>query len=47
MNMLSKLALTAAFAIVGSSSAFAGCGVSSGSVRIIANDFPASQAVSA
>jgi ABC-type glycerol-3-phosphate transport system substrate-binding protein len=47
MNMLSKLALTAAVAIVGSSSAFAGCGVSSGSVRIIANDFPASQAVSA
>ena len=47
MNMLSKLALTAAVAIVGSSSAFAGCGVSTGSVRIIANDFPASQAVSA
>jgi ABC-type glycerol-3-phosphate transport system substrate-binding protein len=47
MNKLSKLALTAAVAIVGSSSAFAGCGVSSGSVRIIANDFPASQAVSA
>ena len=47
MNMVSKLALTAAVAIVGSSSAFAGCGVSSGSVRIIANDFPASQAVSA
>ena len=47
MNMLSKIALTAAVAIVGSSSAFAGCGISSGSVRIIANDFPASQAVTA
>jgi ABC-type glycerol-3-phosphate transport system substrate-binding protein len=46
MKMFSKIALTAAFAIAGASSAFAGCGISNGSVRIIANDFPAMQAVS-
>ena len=45
MNKVSRFAVSAAFVLASASSAYAGCGISSGSVKILANDFPALQAV--
>ncbi len=42
---LKKLALAGAMSALMGSTAYAGCGISSGSVRILANDFPALHAV--
>ncbi|MEX0502056.1 ABC transporter substrate-binding protein [Alphaproteobacteria bacterium LSUCC0719] len=47
MNMVSKLAVSAAFVLAGASTAYAGCGIASGSAKLLANDFPASQAIAA
>ncbi|MEK9961325.1 MAG: extracellular solute-binding protein [Rhodobiaceae bacterium] len=46
MNKVSRFAVTTAFVLASASSAYAGCGISSGSVRIAGSDFPAIQAVS-
>jgi ABC-type glycerol-3-phosphate transport system substrate-binding protein len=43
--MFRKLGLGAAGAVLMASSAYAGCGVTTGSVRILSNDFPALHAV--
>jgi hypothetical protein len=43
MNMVSKLAVSAAFVLAGASTAYAGCGIASGSAKLLANDFPASR----
>ena len=45
MNKVSRFAVSAAFVLASASSAYAGCGISSGSVKILANDFPAMQAI--
>ena len=45
MTMFRKLGLGAAGAVLMASSAYAGCGVTTGSVRILSNDFPALHAV--
>jgi len=47
MNMVSKLAVSAAFVLAGASTAYAGCGIASGSAKLLANDFPATQAIAA
>ena len=47
MNMVSKFAVSAAFVLAGASTAYAGCGIASGSAKLLANDFPASQAIAA
>ena len=47
MNKVSKLAVSAAFVLASASTAYAGCGIASGSVKILANDFPATQAIAA
>lgn len=41
MNKVSRFAVTTAFVLASASSAYAGCGISSGSVRIAGSDFPA------
>ena len=46
MNKVSRFAVSAAFVLASASSAYAGCGINSGSVRIAGSDFPAIQAVS-
>ena len=45
MNNVSRFAVSAAFVLASASSAYAGCGISSGSAKILANDFPAIQAI--
>ena len=45
MNKVSKLAVSAAFVLASASSAYAGCGIGSGSAKLLANDFPATQAI--
>ena len=47
MNKVSKIAVSAAFVLAGTTTAYAGCGISSGSAKILANDFPAIQAIAA
>jgi ABC-type glycerol-3-phosphate transport system substrate-binding protein len=45
MNKVSRFAVSAAFLLASASSAYAGCGIGSGSAKILANDFPATQAI--
>ncbi|MEL0133994.1 MAG: extracellular solute-binding protein, partial [Rhodobiaceae bacterium] len=47
MNKVSRFAVSAAFLLASASSAYAGCGIGSGSAKILANDFPATQAIAA
>ncbi len=46
MNMFKTAALGTAFAVLSGTTAIAGCGIAAGNVSIIANDFPAIQAIS-
>ena len=41
MRMLSKLTLTATFMFLLGHTTYAACGITSGSINILANDFPA------
>lgn len=47
MKMFKTAALASALAVLGGTTAIAGCGLSAGSVRILSNDFPALHAVAA
>ena len=45
IKIISKIALSASFILILGHTTYAGCGISGGSVRILANDFPAIHAV--
>ena len=47
MNKVSRFAVSAAFVLASASTAYAGCGIASGSAKLLANDFPATQAIAA
>ena len=45
MKMLTKITLTSTFMFLIVHTTYAACGITSGSIRILANDFPAIHAV--